>query len=148
MDYIGFASCCFDEQFHIVYEIAVWHKTLLGISGKDRKSFDVTESLRQFYAGECQSDSKTINAVNAIQGLALLKTLMDDSPVFELYKTENIWTFLKFETSTGKISYRRVGPGLARVQDFDVAHVCKCLFVANFVNNANYCFNNASVDYY
>ena len=25
MDYIGFASCCFDGQFHIVYEIAVWH---------------------------------------------------------------------------------------------------------------------------
>lgn len=91
---------------------------------------------------------KTINAVNAIQGLALLKTLMDDSPVFELYKTENMWTFLKFETSTGKISYRRVVPGLARVQDFDVAHFCKCLFVANFVNNANHCFNNANVDYY
>ncbi|HIZ87310.1 MAG TPA: hypothetical protein IAC03_04015 [Candidatus Coprenecus pullistercoris] len=28
---------------------------------------------------------------------------MNDSPAYELYRTDNMWTFLKLETSTGKI---------------------------------------------
>ena len=50
-----------------------------------------------------QDSNESIFNEETIQGLALLKTLMDDSPVYELYRTDNMWTFLKLETSTGKI---------------------------------------------
>ena len=50
-----------------------------------------------------QDSTESIFNEETIQGLALLKTLMDDSPVYELYRTDNMWTFLKLETSTGKI---------------------------------------------
>lgn len=33
----------------------------------------------------------------------MLKTILNDKPAYELYRTENMWTFLKLETSTGKI---------------------------------------------
>ena len=38
-----------------------------------------------------------------VQSLILLKTILNDKPAYELYRTENVWTFLKLETSTGKI---------------------------------------------
>lgn len=38
-----------------------------------------------------------------VQSLILLKTILNDKPAYELYRTENMWTFLKLETSTGKI---------------------------------------------
>ena len=53
-----------------------------------------------------QDSTESIFNEETIQGLALLKTLMDDSPAYELYRTDNMdnmWTFLKLETSTGKI---------------------------------------------
>ena len=57
----------------------------------------------QDYSGQEQDSTESIFNEETIQGLALLKTLMDDSPVYELYRTDNMWTFLKLETSTGKI---------------------------------------------
>lgn len=50
-----------------------------------------------------QDSTESIFNEETIQGLALLKTLMDDSPAYELYRPDNMWTFLKLETSTGKI---------------------------------------------
>lgn len=38
-----------------------------------------------------------------VQNLILLKTILNDRPAYELYRTKNMWTFLKLETSTGKI---------------------------------------------
>lgn len=38
-----------------------------------------------------------------LRSLIYLKTALNNNPAYELYKTENIWTFLKLETSTGKI---------------------------------------------
>ena len=57
----------------------------------------------QDYGGSEQDSTESIFNEETIQGLALLKTLMDDSPAYELYRTDNMWTFLKLETSTGKI---------------------------------------------
>ena len=50
-----------------------------------------------------QDSTESIFSEETIQRLALLKTLMDDSPAYVLYRTDNMWTFLKLETSTGKI---------------------------------------------
>ena len=50
-----------------------------------------------------QDSTESIFNEETIQRLALLKTLMDDSPAYVLYRTDNMWTFLKLETSTGKI---------------------------------------------
>ena len=55
----------------------------------------------QDYSG--QDSTESIFSEETIQRLALLKTLMDDSPAYVLYRTDNMWTFLKLETSTGKI---------------------------------------------
>lgn len=38
-----------------------------------------------------------------VQSIIMLKTILNDKPAYELYRTENMWTFLKLETSTGKI---------------------------------------------
>ena len=57
----------------------------------------------QDYGGQAQDSTESIFNEETIQGLALLKTIMNDSPVYELYRTDNMWTFLKLETSTGKI---------------------------------------------
>lgn len=38
-----------------------------------------------------------------LKSLMYLKAALNNNPAYELYKTENIWTFLKLETSTGKI---------------------------------------------
>ena len=57
----------------------------------------------QDYGGQEQDSTESIFNEETIQGLALLKTIMNDSPVYELYRTDNMWTFLKLETSTGKI---------------------------------------------
>ena len=35
--------------------------------------------------------------------LAYFVPIMNDCPAYELYRTDNMWTFLKLETSTGKI---------------------------------------------
>ena len=53
------------------------------------------------YSG--QDSTESIFNEETIQGLALLKTIMNDCPAYELYRTDNMWTFLKLETSTGKI---------------------------------------------
>ena len=50
-----------------------------------------------------QDSTESIFNEETIQGLALLKTIMNDCPAYELYRTDNMWTFLKLETSTGKI---------------------------------------------
>lgn len=50
-----------------------------------------------------QDSTESIFSEETIQGLALLKTIMNDCPTYELYRTDNMWTFLKLETSTGKI---------------------------------------------
>ena len=55
----------------------------------------------QDYSG--QESTESIFNEETIQGLVLLKTIMNDSPAYELYRTDNMWTFLKLETSTGKI---------------------------------------------
>ena len=57
----------------------------------------------QDYSGQEQDSTESIFNEETIQGLALLKTIMNDSPAYELYRTDNMWTFLKLETSTGKI---------------------------------------------
>ena len=57
----------------------------------------------QDYGEQEQDSTESIFNEETIQGLALLKTLIDDSPAYELYRTDNMWTFLKLETSTGKI---------------------------------------------
>lgn len=57
----------------------------------------------QDYSGQEQDSTESIFNEETIQGLALLKTIMNDCPAYELYRTENMWTFLKLETSTGKI---------------------------------------------
>ena len=57
----------------------------------------------QDYSEQEQDSTDSIFNEETIQGLALLKTIMNDSPVYELYRTDNMWTFLKLETSTGKI---------------------------------------------
>ena len=57
----------------------------------------------QDYGGQEQDSTESIFNEETIQGLALLKTIMNDSPAYELYRTDNMWTFLKLETSTGKI---------------------------------------------
>ena len=57
----------------------------------------------QDYNGQVPDSTESIFNEETIQGLALLKTLIDDSPAYELYRTDNMWTFLKLETSTGKI---------------------------------------------
>ena len=38
-----------------------------------------------------------------VQSIIMLKTILNDKPAYELYRTENMWTFLKLETSSGKI---------------------------------------------
>lgn len=55
----------------------------------------------QDYGG--QDSTESIFNEETIQGLVLLKTIMNDNPAYELYRTDNMWTFLKLETSTGKI---------------------------------------------
>ena len=55
----------------------------------------------QDYSG--QDSAESVFNEETIQGLALLKTIMNDCPAYELYRTDNMWTFLKLETSTGKI---------------------------------------------
>ena len=50
----------------------------------------------QDYSGQEQDSTESIFNEETIQGLALLKTIMN-------YRTDNMWTFLKLETSTGKI---------------------------------------------
>ena len=50
-----------------------------------------------------QDSSEGVFDEETIKGIVLLKTLIDDSPAYELYRTDNMWTFLKLETSTGKI---------------------------------------------
>lgn len=57
----------------------------------------------QDYSGQEQDSTESIFNDETIQGLALLKTIMNDCPTYELYRTDNMWTFLKLETSTGKI---------------------------------------------
>ncbi len=57
----------------------------------------------QDYSGQEQDSTESIFNEETIQGLALLKTIMNDCPAYELYRTDNMWTFLKLETSTGKI---------------------------------------------
>jgi len=57
----------------------------------------------QDYGEQEQDSSESIFNEETIQGLALLKTIMNDCPAYELYRTDNMWTFLKLETSTGKI---------------------------------------------
>ena len=57
----------------------------------------------QDYSGQEQDSTESIFNDETIQGLALLKTIMNDCPAYELYRTDNMWTFLKLETSTGKI---------------------------------------------
>lgn len=57
----------------------------------------------QNYSGQEQDSTESIFNEETIQGLALLKTIMNDCPAYELYRTDNMWTFLKLETSTGKI---------------------------------------------
>lgn len=57
----------------------------------------------QDYIGQEQDSTESIFNEETIQGLALLKTIMNDCPAYELYRTDNMWTFLKLETSTGKI---------------------------------------------
>ena len=57
----------------------------------------------QDYSGQEQDSTESIFNEDTIQGLALLKTIMNDCPAYELYRTDNMWTFLKLETSTGKI---------------------------------------------
>lgn len=57
----------------------------------------------QDYSGQEQDSTESIFNEETIQGLALLKTIMNDCPTYELYRTDNMWTFLKLETSTGKI---------------------------------------------
>ena len=57
----------------------------------------------QDYNGQVPDSTASIFNEETIQGLALLKTIMNDSPAYELYRTDNMWTFLKLETSTGKI---------------------------------------------
>ena len=62
----------------------------------------VTLSAQDFGEQEQVSTESILNE-ETIQSLALLKTIMNDSPAYELYRTDNMWTFLKLETSTGKI---------------------------------------------
>lgn len=57
----------------------------------------------QDYSGQEQDSTESIFNEETIQGLALLKTIMNDCPAYELYRTDNMWSFLKLETSTGKI---------------------------------------------
>lgn len=57
----------------------------------------------QDYGEQEQDSTESIFNVETIQGVALLKTIMNDSPAYELYRTDNMWTFLKLKTSTGKI---------------------------------------------
>ena len=57
----------------------------------------------QDYSGQEQDSTESIFNEETIQGLALLNTIMNDCPAYELYRTDNMWTFLKLETSTGKI---------------------------------------------
>ena len=57
----------------------------------------------QDYGGQEQDSTESIFNEETIQGLALLKTIMNDSPAYELYRTDNMWTFLKLETSTAMI---------------------------------------------
>lgn len=57
----------------------------------------------QDYSGQEQDSTESIFNEETIQGLALLRTIMNDCPAYELYRTDNMWTFLKLETSTGKI---------------------------------------------
>ena len=49
----------------------------------------------QDYGGQAQDSTESIFNEETI--------LMNDSPAYELYRTDNMWTFLKLETSTGKI---------------------------------------------
>ena len=62
----------------------------------------VTLSAQDFGEQEQVSTESILNE-ETIQSLALLKTIMNDSPAYELYRTDNMWTFLKLETSNGKI---------------------------------------------
>lgn len=57
----------------------------------------------QDYDDQVQNSAKSIINEETIQELVLLNTLMNGCPRYELYKTVNMWTFLKLETSTGKI---------------------------------------------
>ena len=57
----------------------------------------------QDYSVQEQDSTESIFNEETIQGLALLKTIMNDSLAYELYRTDNMWTFLKLETSTGKM---------------------------------------------
>lgn len=51
-----------------------------------------------------------------LQSLMYLKAALNNNPAYELYKTENMWTFLKLETSTGKIWQVQVVPYSEHIQ--------------------------------
>lgn len=57
----------------------------------------------QDYGGQEQDSTESIFNEETIQGLALLKTIMNDSPAYELYRTDNMYNFLLLDTHTGNV---------------------------------------------
>ena len=52
----------------------------------------------QDYGEQEQDSSESIFNEETIQGLALLKTIMNDCPAYELYRTDNMYNFLLLDT--------------------------------------------------